>query len=230
MNISTDTISTIADKAVAAVIAFVPVNSMCVDGPAQAYHLLDREAASAFITECTRASTGPIALLLLHGADAWAGVMVGHGLQVQRQTYLSGMLDLVIASAGPTIKLPRDDMLTVRQLIEGITRYITMKGGMKLTFAECLRELKSSGYRVAARLLNAKYYGVPQGRERLIFIGVRDDLGIDPTHPAPFSRPITAREAIADVVNDPAEHGIEVAPPPVAGSPAESKSRFFSSN
>ena len=86
-----------------------------------------------------------------------------------------------------------------------------VKGGMKLTFAECLRELKSSGYRVAARLLNAKYYGVPQGRERLIFIGVRDDLGIEPTHPAPFSRPITAREAIADVVNDPAEHAMLIA-------------------
>jgi len=80
-----------------------------------------------------------------------------------------------------------------------------VKGKMKLTFAECLRELKESGYRVAARLLNAKYFGVPQARERLIFIGVRNDLGIEPTHPAPFSRLITAREAIADAVNDPAE-------------------------
>ena len=78
-------------------------------------------------------------------------------------------------------------------------------GKMKLTFAQCLRELKASGYHVSARLLNAKYFGVPQSRERLIFIGVRNDLGMEPSHPAPRSRVIPAGEAIADVVNDPAE-------------------------
>jgi DNA (cytosine-5)-methyltransferase 1 len=78
-------------------------------------------------------------------------------------------------------------------------------GKMKLVFADCLRELKASGYRVRTRVLNAKYFGVPQARERLIFIGVRDDLGVEPSHPKPWSRVIPTREAIADVVNDPAE-------------------------
>lgn len=50
-----------------------------------------------------------------------------------------------------------------------------VKGKMKLIFAEVLRELKASGYAVKARLLNAMYFGVPQSRERMIFIGVRDD-------------------------------------------------------
>jgi len=48
-----------------------------------------------------------------------------------------------------------------------------VKGGMKLIFAEVLQELKASGYEVKARLLNAMFYGVPQSRERMIFIGTR---------------------------------------------------------
>ena len=51
-----------------------------------------------------------------------------------------------------------------------------VKGKMKLVFAEILRELKSCGYVVQVRLLNAMHYGVPQDRERLIFVGIRDDL------------------------------------------------------
>jgi DNA (cytosine-5)-methyltransferase 1 len=70
-----------------------------------------------------------------------------------------------------------------------------VKGSMKLIFAEILQELKASGYRVSARLLNAKYFGVPQSRERMIFIGVRDDLGIEPSHPLPTSAPLTVRWA-----------------------------------
>ena len=50
-----------------------------------------------------------------------------------------------------------------------------VKGKMKLIFAEILRELKASGYEVKAWLLNAKYFYVPQSRERMIFIGVRKD-------------------------------------------------------
>lgn len=58
-----------------------------------------------------------------------------------------------------------------------------VKGKMKLIFVEILKELKAQGYKVSARLLNAMYFGVPQSRERMIFIGVRNDLGIEPSHP-----------------------------------------------
>jgi DNA (cytosine-5)-methyltransferase 1 len=51
-----------------------------------------------------------------------------------------------------------------------------VKGKMKLIFAEILRELKESGYHVSARLMNAMYYDVPQSRQRMIFVGVREDL------------------------------------------------------
>jgi DNA (cytosine-5)-methyltransferase 1 len=74
-----------------------------------------------------------------------------------------------------------------------------VKGKMKLIFAEIIRELKAAGYQVSARLMNAKYFGVPQSRQRMIFIGVRNDLGIEPSHPKPQTRPITFREACYDL-------------------------------
>lgn len=70
-----------------------------------------------------------------------------------------------------------------------------VKGKMKLVFAKILRELKASGYRVSARLLNAMYFNVPQSRERMIFIGIREDLGIEPSHPKAESKPITPKIA-----------------------------------
>ena len=64
-----------------------------------------------------------------------------------------------------------------------------VKGDFKIIFAEILRTLKGCGYRVKARLLNAMFYGVPQSRERMIFIGVREDIGREPSHPAGWSAP-----------------------------------------
>lgn len=71
-----------------------------------------------------------------------------------------------------------------------------VKGKMARTFVEILRDLKSCGYRVSARLLNAMYFGVPQARQRMIFVGVREDLNVDPSHPKAQTRPYTVREAI----------------------------------
>lgn len=71
-----------------------------------------------------------------------------------------------------------------------------VKGKMKLVFVEILKELKASGYRVKACLLNAKFFNVPQSRERMIFIGVRDDLDIEPSHPKAQGQPIAIKDAI----------------------------------
>jgi len=69
-------------------------------------------------------------------------------------------------------------------------------GKMGLIFAEIMQGLKRCGYVVRARILNAQYYGVPQNRLRIFFIGVRKDLRIEPCFPKPIGRPITTREAI----------------------------------
>lgn len=71
-----------------------------------------------------------------------------------------------------------------------------VKGKMKLIFAEIMRELKASNYKVSCRLLNAKYFGVPQSRERLIFIGVREDLGIEPGHPKAETKEINGSQLL----------------------------------
>ena len=84
-----------------------------------------------------------------------------------------------------------------------------VKGKMKLIFAEILTELKACGYRVSCRLLSAKFFHVPQKRERLIFIGVRDDLGIEPSHPRAESRPITVRQAIKEFEDLPADRSMK---------------------
>lgn len=64
-----------------------------------------------------------------------------------------------------------------------------VKGKMKLIFADILRELKASGYVVSARLMNAMYFNVPQSRQRMIFIGVREDLCVGASHPRGADRP-----------------------------------------
>lgn len=71
-----------------------------------------------------------------------------------------------------------------------------VKGKMKLIFAEIMRELKASGYKVSCRLMNAMYFHVPQSRQRLIWIGVREDLGKEPRHPIALDKSIPAKDAI----------------------------------
>ncbi|MFB6101190.1 MAG: DNA cytosine methyltransferase [Haloplanus sp.] len=45
------------------------------------------------------------------------------------------------------------------------------------------REYAEAGYRVAWETLNAADFGVPQARERVIYFGVRTDVGVDPSLP-----------------------------------------------
>lgn len=74
-----------------------------------------------------------------------------------------------------------------------------VKGTAKGYFKLILAEMKSAGYRVDAKLLNSAWLGVPQARQRIIFVGVRDDLGFDPPFPAPLPYQYTVRDAIADL-------------------------------
>lgn len=46
-------------------------------------------------------------------------------------------------------------------------------------------EFKKHGYLIEFFNINANEYGVPQSRDRVIFVAVRDDLGITPSIPAP---------------------------------------------
>ncbi len=63
-------------------------------------------------------------------------------------------------------------------------------------FIRFMAEMKASGYTVSAPLLDAQWLGVPQGRRRLIFMGVRNDLGLHPVWPKPFPYRYTLRDAL----------------------------------
>lgn len=72
-------------------------------------------------------------------------------------------------------------------------------------FKEFLGQMKQCGYRVKAKLLNAKWLGVPQSRERLIFIGVRNDLNMEPVFPHPKKYMYSIRDAFDGLEIDEAE-------------------------
>ena len=81
-----------------------------------------------------------------------------------------------------------------------------VKGTAKGYFLEILAAMKASGYRVTCRVLDAQWLGVPQQRQRTIFIGVREDLNLDPVHPSPLPYRYSVRDAlpwITEAVQDP---------------------------
>lgn len=65
---------------------------------------------------------------------------------------------------------------------------------------EILLALRGCGYKVKCAVLDSQYFGVPQHRERLIFIGVREDLGIEPTFPKPAQKPVPLKAALPHIV------------------------------
>ncbi|GAG29578.1 unnamed protein product, partial [marine sediment metagenome] len=75
-----------------------------------------------------------------------------------------------------------------------------MKGAMRGLFREMTGELKACGYHVSCRLLNASWLGVPQMRKRLIWVGTREDFGMDPVHPMPCYRQPSVMDAIGDLL------------------------------
>jgi DNA (cytosine-5)-methyltransferase 1 len=85
-------------------------------------------------------------------------------------------------------------------VMENVTGLV--KGYMKQVYLTIIKTLRGCGYRVRGEILNAMYFGVPQSRERVILIGVRDDLRTEPSHPKPQIRPRTVREVIGDLEQD----------------------------
>lgn len=70
-----------------------------------------------------------------------------------------------------------------------------VKGTAKGYFLDILSNMKACGYKVTAKLLDAQWLGVPQMRERLIFVGVRRDIPLEPAHPEPLSYRLGVRDA-----------------------------------
>lgn len=154
--------------------------------------LVEGDVAALSVDECLRlAGIAPGELDVLDGSPPCQGFSTGgkrllddprNGLFREYARLLKGLQPKAL----------------VMENVSGLVR-----GKMRLVFAEIARELKSCGYAVSARLLNAAYFGVPQARQRLIVVGVRADLGIVPSHPVAQGWPITVREALEGVAEEP---------------------------
>ena len=76
-----------------------------------------------------------------------------------------------------------------------------IKGAAKGYFLEILHGLKACGYRVGVRVLDAQWLGVPQTRQRVIFVGVREDLKAEPVHPKPLPYRYSVRDALPGIIS-----------------------------
>lgn len=79
---------------------------------------------------------------------------------------------------------------------ENVKGLLTHDGGKTLqTMVSILQDL---GYRVAYKVLRAQYFDVPQKRERLVIIAVRNDIDAPILYPKERDYTISLREAIGD--------------------------------
>ena len=69
------------------------------------------------------------------------------------------------------------------------------KGRTLSTIIDVLEDL---GYTTQYEVLNAAYHGVGQKRERIVIIGIRNDLDIQFTYPEPEEKMTTLRQALKD--------------------------------
>lgn len=97
-------------------------------------------------------------------------------------------------------------------IAENVKGLMTMAGGKVLT--QIKEDFTAAGYHIEVNLVNAKNYGVPQSRERVFIIGIRNDLfeqGVEYHLPEITNSNtdetkddlITLKEAIGDLPVDP---------------------------
>lgn len=58
-----------------------------------------------------------------------------------------------------------------------------LKGGMRGYFNLIIENLSQLNYSIKWKSMNGIYYGLPQKRQRLFFLGIREDLGVEPQFP-----------------------------------------------
>lgn len=88
-------------------------------------------------------------------------------------------------------------------LMENVKGLLSHDGGR--TFETIRHEVEKAGYSLQWKVLNASYHGVGQARERIVMIGIRDDLAdkISFEYPEPDDRQTTLRDALDGVPDSP---------------------------
>ena len=88
-------------------------------------------------------------------------------------------------------------------LMENVKGLLSHDGGR--TFETIRHEVEKAGYTLQWKILNASYHGVGQARERIVMIGIRDDLAdkIAFEYPKPDDKQTTLRDALDRVPDSP---------------------------
>ena len=102
------------------------------------------------------------------------------------------------------VKDKRNDLsLETIRFIEGLRPKVflieNVTGLMKGKFNQIFTRLRSTGYKLKWKSINAIYYNVPQSRQKLIFLGVREDLPTEPTFPKPNLKVQRLKDVLPDV-------------------------------
>ncbi len=97
-------------------------------------------------------------------------------------------------------KMPK---VIVFENVKGLlsTKYIDGRN-LAEVIVEDLSKMNNVGYNVVYQLVNASDYGVPQNRQRVLFVGVRKDLGITFSFPQKQSKDGLSLRHILDVPED----------------------------
>jgi DNA (cytosine-5)-methyltransferase 1 len=72
-------------------------------------------------------------------------------------------------------------------LMENVSGILTLENGKVFNLIK--KEFKNLGYNLYESLLNAKFYEVPQSRNRVILVGVRNDINLKYEFPSPVVTP-----------------------------------------
>ena len=93
------------------------------------------------------------------------------------------------------------DLVELKQpkifLAENVKGILTLGDG---EIIEAIKEdFKSKGYKIYIRLFNVSDYGVPQDRERVIIIGIRNDISEEFKFPEKIEKKVTLKECLKDI-------------------------------
>jgi len=91
-----------------------------------------------------------------------------------------------------SVLLPK---IVVFENVAGMT-----SGEFRNIFMRIITALSGCGYKVRVWQLSASDYGAPQTRPRTWIIGVRDDIGIEPSVPARFPKIVGVRDVLPNII------------------------------
>ncbi|WP_400244600.1 DNA cytosine methyltransferase [Niallia sp. JL1B1071] len=93
-------------------------------------------------------------------------------------------------------------------IAENVKGMLTLGKGEVIN--QIVQDFASAGYNVKFKLVNARDYGVPQLRERVFIVGIREDLDFEYNHPEPTHGKgklpyVTLKDAIGDLESNPGD-------------------------